>query len=71
MVTLQRRFAYRYKSRNGAKDHYKYIITIPEEIVNELKWEEGDTLQPRVQDNTFVLELVVDTSRMEKTRSKK
>jgi hypothetical protein len=56
MVTLQRRFAYRYKSRQGTKEHYKYIMTIPEEIVEELQWKEGTELDPKAQDQRLIVE---------------
>jgi antitoxin component of MazEF toxin-antitoxin module len=56
LVKLQRRFAYRYKSKDGNKDHYKYVITIPEEVIEELDWVEGIELQPKVQDQKLVVE---------------
>jgi bifunctional DNA-binding transcriptional regulator/antitoxin component of YhaV-PrlF toxin-antitoxin module len=63
MVTLQRRFAYRYKSKQGTKEHYKYIMTIPEEIVEELEWKPGDDLQPLVRDHALVVESASTPSR--------
>jgi hypothetical protein len=36
MVKLQKRFAYGYKD----KEHYKHIITIPEEIIEQLGWKD-------------------------------
>jgi bifunctional DNA-binding transcriptional regulator/antitoxin component of YhaV-PrlF toxin-antitoxin module len=62
MVTLQRRFAYRYKSKQGTKEHYKYIMTIPEEIVEELEWKPGDDLQPVVREHALVVEAVSNRS---------
>jgi len=56
MVQLQRRFAYKYKSKDGTKNHYKYVITIPQEIVDELMWEEGELLEPRVENRALVVE---------------
>jgi hypothetical protein len=56
VVKLQRRFAYRYKSKNGPKTHYKYIMTIPEEVVDELKWKEGTELKPKAQDQKLIVE---------------
>lgn len=44
MVKLQRRFAYRYKSKEGNKDHYKYVITIPEEFIEGVGWSHGDEI---------------------------
>ncbi len=56
MVKLQRRFAYRYKSKQGPKTHYKYIMTIPEEVVDELKWKAGTELKPKAQDQKLIVE---------------
>jgi AbrB family looped-hinge helix DNA binding protein len=56
MVKLQRRFAYRYKSKEGTKNHYKYVITIPEEVIEKLEWKEGTELEPMTQDRKLVLE---------------
>lgn len=56
MVKLQKRFAYRYKGKQGTKVHYKYIITIPEDVVDELDWKEGTELEPKVQDRKLVVE---------------
>jgi len=56
MVQLQRRFAYRYKSKNGTKSHYKYVITIPQEIVDELMWEEGELLEPKTENGILIVE---------------
>ncbi len=55
MVKLQKRFAYRYKSKDGSKDHYKYVITIPEEVIEELDWKEGTELEPVAQDQKLVV----------------
>jgi hypothetical protein len=56
MVKLQKRFAYRYKSKQGNKDHYKYVITIPEEVIEKLEWEEGTELEPKALEKKLVLE---------------
>lgn len=39
-MKLQKVHAYDY----GAKSHYKYVITLPEELVEELGWESGSEL---------------------------
>ena len=44
LVKLQKRFAYRYKSKEGTKTHYKYVITIPEEFIEALGWSHGDEI---------------------------
>jgi bifunctional DNA-binding transcriptional regulator/antitoxin component of YhaV-PrlF toxin-antitoxin module len=51
MVKLQKRFAYKYKD----KEHYKHIIIIPDEIVEQLGWKEGIEIEPKVKDNELVL----------------
>ena len=39
MVKLQRRLAYRYKTKSGeTKEYYKYVINIPQEVLEELGW---------------------------------
>lgn len=50
IVKLQKRFAYTYND----KDHFKYVVTIPEEIVNELGWKEKQELEPKVEDHKLV-----------------
>ena len=49
-VKLQKRYAYTYND----EDHYKHVVTIPEEIVNELGWKHGQELQPRVEGDKLV-----------------
>jgi bifunctional DNA-binding transcriptional regulator/antitoxin component of YhaV-PrlF toxin-antitoxin module len=41
LVKLQKRFAYKYKD----KEHYKYVVTVPEESVKKLGWKEGQELE--------------------------
>jgi antitoxin component of MazEF toxin-antitoxin module len=52
VVKLQRRFAYRYKD----KDHFKHMLTVPEHVIDELGWEEGQYLNLHVKGNKLVLE---------------
>lgn len=52
MVKLQRRFAYVYNK----KQYHKYQLTIPEEIVEKLKWEQGADLKLEVKDGKLVIE---------------
>lgn len=51
MVRLQKRFAYKYKD----KDHYKHVVTIPEETIDKLGWKEGLELEPMVEGGVLVL----------------
>ena len=55
-MQLQKRFAYKYKRKDGTKTHYKYVITIPEDIVDKLTWKEGELLKPRVENNTLLVQ---------------
>lgn len=50
IVKLQKRFAYTYND----KDHFKYVVTIPKEIVSQLGWKEKQELEPKVEDNKLV-----------------
>lgn len=45
LVKLQRRLAYRYKSASGEKTHYKYVINIPQDVIEELGWKDGSELR--------------------------
>jgi len=49
MVKLQKRFAYRYKAKEGDKVHYKHVITVPDEIVQKLGWSEGEDIEYEVK----------------------
>ena len=66
MVKLQKRFAYRYKGKEEEKVHYKYVITVPEGIVNELGLEEGDDLDQRVVNGRLVIQASDGQRRMRK-----
>jgi hypothetical protein len=50
IIRLQKRYAYTYNDT----DHFKYVVTIPEEIVSELGWKEKQELEPKVEDNKLV-----------------
>jgi len=43
-MKLQKQVAYKYKN----KIHHKYVLVIPEDIVNELRWKEGQELKLEV-----------------------
>lgn len=55
MVKLQKQFAYRYKAKEGVREHYKYIITIPEETIIKLGLKAGDELEQRVHGGNLIL----------------
>jgi len=50
MVRLQKRFAYKYKD----KEHYKHVVTIPEEFVDKLGWKEGEEIEPAIKDDQLI-----------------
>jgi formylmethanofuran dehydrogenase subunit D len=45
-VKLQKQLAYNYKG----KQHFKHVIVIPEEALNELGWKGGQQLELAVKD---------------------
>jgi hypothetical protein len=51
-VKLQKQIAYRYKD----KTHHKYVIIMPENIVSELGWKEGQELSLNVKDSNLLIE---------------
>ena len=51
LVRLQKRFAYKYKD----KEHYKHVVTIPDETVERLGWKEGEELQQIIEENNLIV----------------
>jgi bifunctional DNA-binding transcriptional regulator/antitoxin component of YhaV-PrlF toxin-antitoxin module len=51
LVRLQKRFAYKYKD----KEHYKHVVTIPDETVERLGWKEGEELQQIIEEKTLIV----------------
>ena len=46
MVKLQKILAYKYKTKTGeTKNNYKYVLNIPQEIIDELGWNNGNELE--------------------------
>jgi hypothetical protein len=50
-MKLQKQKAYRYKGR----EHYKYVIVVPEVIVDNLTWKEGDELVAEAKQGKLVI----------------
>ena len=50
-MKLQKQVAYKYKD----KTHYKYVLIIPQEIVEKLGWQEGSELQLEAIDSKLVI----------------
>lgn len=51
MVRLQKRFAYKYKD----KEHYKYVLTVPEEKIRKLGWKEGQELEQVLESQQLII----------------
>ena len=58
-MKLQKVVAYKY----GDKTQYKYIITIPEERVQELGWKEGSELKDSARGKSLVIDFVSEPVR--------
>lgn len=52
-MKLQRQVAYKYKD----KIHYKYVIIVPQNLVNNLGWEAGQELKLEIRDTKLVIAL--------------
>jgi len=51
-MKLQKQVAYKYKD----KTHHKYVIVLPENTVNELKWKEGQELTTKVDGTRLIID---------------
>ncbi len=51
LVKLQKRFAYKYKD----KEHYKYVITLPADAVDQLGWKPDIELAVTIVNKNVVL----------------
>jgi hypothetical protein len=61
-MKLQKVLAYRY----GDKSQYKYVVTIPEEIITDLGWESGSELNACKGKNRIVIDFVAKPSKVPK-----
>jgi hypothetical protein len=50
---LQKQLAYKYKD----KRHYKHVIIIPDDAINQLGWKGGQELELNVTDGKLVAEV--------------
>lgn len=57
-MKLQKVHAYNY----GDKPHYKYIITLPEELIDDLGWEYGSELKSEKKGNEIKISFVAKPS---------
>lgn len=58
LMKLQKVHAYNY----GDKSHYKYIITLPEELVEELGWQSGSELEAKKGNNEIKISFIAKPS---------
>ncbi|MDV3244902.1 MAG: hypothetical protein LYZ66_07020 [Nitrososphaerales archaeon] len=57
MVKLQKHKAYTYETGDGKKiEHFKHLVTIPDEVVQELGWTDGQNLTLAVSKNRLMLQ---------------
>ena len=64
-MKLQKVHAYTYRD----KSHFKYIITLPENLINQLKWESGSELEAEKQDDKIQIYFVSKPSKNTKSKS--
>ena len=48
---LQKQLAYKYKD----KKHYKHVIIVPDEAINQLGWKGGQELEINVKTNQLII----------------
>ena len=68
MVKLQKRFAYSYESREGEKRHYKYQVTVPEQLVQKLAWKDGTELDQQIVEGKLMISRTSSKNKDEKKR---
>lgn len=64
-MKLQKTFAYQY----GDKARYKYLITIPEEIIEQVGWDAGSELRAEAKNNKIILEFISKPQKKTKKES--
>ena len=52
-MKLQKQVAYKYKD----KTHYKFVLIIPQDVISELGWQEGQELNSQIDGTKLILEL--------------
>lgn len=50
---LQKQLAYEYKG----KRHFKHVLVVPDDTINELGWKKGQDLEIRVEKGRLVAEM--------------
>jgi hypothetical protein len=49
---LQKQLAYKYKE----KKHFKHVIVVPDEAINELGWKGGQQLELNIKNRQLIIE---------------
>ena len=65
-MKLQKVHAYNY----GNKSHFKYIVTLQEDLINQLKWESGSELEANIQGDKIQITFVSKPVKNKKSKSK-
>jgi bifunctional DNA-binding transcriptional regulator/antitoxin component of YhaV-PrlF toxin-antitoxin module len=68
LVKLQKRFAYSYESREGEIKHYKYQVTVPEQLVQKLAWKDGTELDQQIVEGKLMISRTSSKNKDEKKR---
>jgi hypothetical protein len=53
-MKIQKQVAYKYKD----KIHHKFVVIIPQEIISDLGWVEGQEVKPKINGVNLTLEPV-------------
>jgi bifunctional DNA-binding transcriptional regulator/antitoxin component of YhaV-PrlF toxin-antitoxin module len=56
---LQKQLAYKYKD----KHHYKHVIVIPDDAINELGWKGGQELEINVKNGQLIVAIEKNTKK--------
>jgi hypothetical protein len=54
-MKLQKQIAYKYKD----KTHFKYVVILPEDTVNELGWVEGQELFCKINKTKLIIDMKI------------
>ena len=50
-MKIQKNLAYKYKQKN----HYKHVVIIPNNLMDQLGWSPDSELEPKVEGNNLIL----------------
>lgn len=63
-MKLQRQLAYKYKDTK----HYKWVVVIPENVLNQLGWKAGEDLKPIIDEDKLIIKLNDEKEVMKKAK---